>query len=135
MIKYHCRGLKSDNEWRDLMMLKKLFPVLLLTAMLILFSNTADASRYRTERDERDFRGASYNGIVVNCEEWISLRSAPSADANVIAKLPLGTVVIVYDGPSYGINGFYPVEYEGMKGYCLKDYLEYYSGGGGPVRN
>jgi len=111
-------------------MLKRLCLVMLLATMVIFLPGTADAR----ERNEGDFFGASYKAVVANCDEWISLRYAPSSDSERLAEIPLGTIVVVYDGPVWGIDGFYPVEYAGMKGYCLKDYLEYHSGGGAPVR-
>ena len=110
------------------MMQKKICLAMLLASMMIFLPRTVDAQ----ERDERDFVGAAYNAIVVNCNEWISLRYAPSADSVRMAEIPLGTVVVVYDGPVWGIDGFYPVEYAGMRGYCLKEYLAYHSGGGAP---
>lgn len=80
------------------------------------------------------FRGASYKAKIVNCEQWVSLRREPSTDSERLTEIPLGTIVTVYDGPVWGINGFYPVEYNGYCGYVLKEYLEYYSGGGAPRR-
>ena len=114
------------------MMFKRIISILLLTVMIISLSNIADAfgNRESSEREETDFRGARFYAIVVNCEEWISLRYAPSDESPRLIEIPLGTVVAVYDGPTWGINGFFPVEYAGMKGYCLKTYLEYHSGGG-----
>lgn len=111
-------------------MFKKIFSFILLSTFIIFLSNQVSAE----SRDESHFIGASYEAKVANCSEWISLRYAPSADSERIAKIPLGTVVTVYDGPVWGIDGFYPVEYNGLKGYCFKDYLEYYRGGGAPIR-
>lgn len=108
--------------------MKKIVSVLLF--VIVIFAQQA----YAAERDSRDFRGASYKARVVNCTEWISLRAAPSVNAETLAQIPLGTIVTVYDGPVWGIDGFYPVEYNGLCGYCLKDYLEYHSGGGAPRR-
>ena len=109
--------------------MKKFFSVMLLAfAIIFIGNNFANAA----ERDESDFIGAAYEAKVVNCNEWISLRYSPSANSDRIATIPLGAIVTVYDGPAIGIDGFYPVEYRGMKGYCLKEYLKYYSGGGAP---
>ena len=110
------------------MQMKKFFSVMLLAVTIIFASNQADAAA----RDERDFIGAAYQAKVVNCTEWISLRYSPSTSAERITTIPLGAIVTVYDGDVAGINGFYPVEYRGMKGYCLKEYLQYHSGGGAP---
>ena len=108
--------------------MQKIFSAILLATILIFSTNFADAA----SRNERDFIGAAYEAKVVNCNEWISLRYSPSANSDRIATIPLGAIVTVYDGPAIGIDGFYPVEYRGMKGYCLKEYLKYYSGGGAP---
>lgn len=108
--------------------MKKIISVLLFA--ILLFAQQA----YAAERDSRDFRGATYEAKVVNCNEWISLRYAPSVYSEVLTRIPLGTIVTVYDGFVWGIDGFYPVEYSGFRGYCLKDYLEYHSGGGAPIR-
>ena len=106
------------------------FSIIMLGLALITISNSSIAA----ERSERDFIGASYEGIVVNCNEWITLRYAPSADSPSLTKIPLGTIVTVLDGDAAGIDGFYPVIYNGLKGYCMKEYLKYYSGGGAPVK-
>lgn len=58
---------------------------------------------------------------VVNCKEWITLRSAPLTSAGSLAHIPLGTYV-KYIGPAE--NGFYCIEYRGMRGYGLQAYLE-----------
>ena len=107
----------------------KKFVCLLLLTIFILAQHA-----YAAERDARNFRGATYEAKVVNCNEWISLRYAPSVYSEVLTRIPLGTIVTVYDGSVWGIDGFYPVEYNGFRGYCLKDYLEYHSGGGAPIR-
>lgn len=108
--------------------MKKIISVLLFA--ILLFAQQA----YAAERDEKNFRGATYEAKVVNCNEWISLRYSPSVYSKVLMRIPLGTIVTVYDGSAWGIDGFYPVEYNGFRGYCLKDYLEYHSGGGAPIR-
>ena len=59
---------------------------------------------------------------VVNCEEWITLRSSPSTSAGFLARIPLGAYV-TYLGDAG--NEFYEVEYDGKHGYALKAYLEY----------
>ena len=109
--------------------MKKILSLAILVAavMIVLPANAA-------ERDERDFIGAAYKARVVNCQSWVSLRYSPSTSSQRIIEIPLGTIVTVYDGPVWGIDGFYPVEYNGYRGYVLKDYLEYHSGGGAPRR-
>ena len=97
----------------------------LLSISILSFSHANAA-----ERNEKDFVGAAYNGIVVNCNEWITLRYAPSADSPSLAKIPLGTIVVVYDVPLDLLQGFVPVSYNGINGYCIESYIKYYSGGG-----
>ncbi len=57
---------------------------------------------------------------VVNCQEWISLRSSPSTSASRITEIPLGATVQFID---YASNGFYQVSYNGYTGYALAQYL------------
>lgn len=58
--------------------------------------------------------------VVVNCKEWITLRSTPSVEADSLAHIPLGTTV-KYIEPAE--NGFYCIEYNGQRGYGLQSYL------------
>ncbi len=58
---------------------------------------------------------------VVNCESWVSLRSAPSTDAVALENVPLGQHVrFVKDAE----NGFTYVAYQETLGYILNEYLE-----------
>ena len=57
---------------------------------------------------------------VANCNEWISLRSAPFADSAVITRIPLGEYVRFVKSSS---NGYYYVYYNGYLGYALAEYL------------
>ena len=109
--------------------MKKVFAIVALVFALSIAVQVQAA-----DRDERDFRGAAYQARVVNCQQWVSLRYAPSTSSQRLAEIPLGAIVSVYDGPVWGIDGFYPVEYNGRRGYVLKDYLEYAGGGGAPRR-
>ena len=58
---------------------------------------------------------------VVNCKEWITLRSEPSISARSLAHIPLGAYVTFLGTAS---NGFYHIEYNGYRGYGLQSYLE-----------
>lgn len=64
--------------------------------------------------------GALGDMRVVNCNEWVSLRSAPSTAAARLAAVPLGALVrecrVAGSGFVYG-------EYDGLWGYILLDYL------------
>lgn len=63
-----------------------------------------------------DYMGDAY---VVNCDEWVSLRSLPSTSASRILKVPLGAVVDAY----YYNSTFSYCYYNGCWGYILNDYL------------
>ncbi len=58
--------------------------------------------------------------FVVNCRESITLRAAPSVSARELAQIPLGQAVgFIETAP----NGFYKVNYDGLIGFALADYL------------
>jgi hypothetical protein len=57
---------------------------------------------------------------VVNCNEWITLRSTPSTSASSVAKIPLGKAVGYIENAG---NGFYKINYDGAVGYALSQYL------------
>lgn len=57
---------------------------------------------------------------VVNCQQSITLRTAPTTKASEICQMPLGSVV-EYLGPAE--NGFLAVAYNGRVGYALANYL------------
>ncbi len=72
--------------------------------------------------------GDYYWARVVNCNEWISLREYPSTEAPRITKIPLGSLVKIYQGQlgersSSPTNGFYWTQYNGMSGWCLREYI------------
>ena len=78
---------------------------LLLTALICTFTATAFA--YTTL-------------FVVNCRESITLRESPSVYAAEIAQIPLGQAVgYIADAG----NGFYKINYDGLIGYALSQYL------------
>ncbi|MBR3008271.1 MAG: SH3 domain-containing protein [Stomatobaculum sp.] len=58
---------------------------------------------------------------VVNCDEWISLRTAPSTGAERITTIPLGASVTWLDSAP---GGFCLVEYQGSIGFALGQYLQ-----------
>lgn len=58
---------------------------------------------------------------VVNADEFITLRSSPSTKASEITKIPAGAYV-TYLGVANG--DFYYIEYNGLRGYGLKSYLD-----------
>ena len=62
---------------------------------------------------------AGYERTIVNCDEWVSLRSYPSTSAPRITTIPLGAWV-----ESIGWeNGFNQVIYDGQVGWVLTQYI------------
>ena len=58
---------------------------------------------------------------IVNCQDWVSLRSAPDSGSERLAQVPLGAYVTgEYD---YG-SDFSLCSYEGVSGYIMNKYLE-----------
>lgn len=87
--------------------MKKIFALTVLTICLL--ASTALASNAIV---------ATY--FVVNCKESITLRETPSVYARELAQIPLGQAIgFIEDAP----NGFCKVNYDGIVGYALADYL------------
>lgn len=59
--------------------------------------------------------------MVVNCEEWVSLRQSPSTSAERLMKVPLYEIV---EDCERAENGFTRCAYQGVIGYILDEYLE-----------
>lgn len=59
--------------------------------------------------------------MVVNCEEWVSLREKPKQNAKRVLKVSLGAVV--YNCEAHSKEWVY-AEYDGHAGYILSKYLE-----------
>ena len=59
--------------------------------------------------------------MVVNCDEWVSLRETPSTSATRLRKVPLGSIV---EDCEWMDNGFVRCTYQGATGYILEKYLE-----------
>ena len=90
-------------------MLKKIFATFLLAVTLLIVGGQNQAE--------------AYWGVVVNCREWISLRSYRSTEAPRLAQIPLGEWVWIY--PNSYSDGFLAAEYGGMRGYVLSAYIKY----------
>lgn len=58
--------------------------------------------------------------VVINCNEFITLRTSPSTSASEITKIPLGRPVGFI---SEADNGFYKIMYDNKIGYALAYYL------------
>ena len=71
--------------------------------------------------DEFGYEEGDYIGTmrVVNCREWVTLRSRPSTSASAVVHVPLGAKV---EGYWYN-SRFVECYYHGMHGYILADYL------------
>ena len=69
--------------------------------------------------------------FVVNCRESITLREAPSVYADEITQIPLGQAVGFIKNAG---NGFYKINYDGLVGYALAQYLSPNKNGGSSVR-
>ena len=69
--------------------------------------------------------------FVVNCRESITLRNAPSVYADEITQIPLGQAVGFIENAG---NGFYKINYDGLVGYALAQYLSPNKNGGSSVR-
>ena len=59
--------------------------------------------------------------IVVNCRQSITLRVTPSVYADELAQIPLGQAVGFIEDIG---NGFYKINYDGLVGFALAEYLE-----------
>ena len=70
---------------------------------------------------------------IDNCREWVSLRTMPIKDADVLRRIPLGAKLdaVYYADGGYDPNAFAYVRYKGQYGWVLWNYLEpvYYPGG------
>ena len=76
-----------------------------------------DTTRYEVEHS---FDPSLISTWYADCEEFISLRTAPDASATAIAQIPAGESFT-----RYGKNGdFFLVEYQGMRGYVLSSYTK-----------
>ena len=94
----------------ELAMLKKIFLTLMMTVSLCILGGL-------------NHQAEAYWGMVVNCNEWITLRSYPSTEAASLDRIPLGEWVWIHRG--YHNNGFYSAEYNGQHGYVLAAYIKY----------
>ncbi len=80
------------------------------------------ASKQDAIRDQQPPAGNNTRTArVVNANEYITLRSTPSTSASEVTKIPAGAYV-TYLGRESG--DFYYIEYNGMRGYGLKSYLQ-----------
>ena len=57
-----------------------------------------------------------------DCKEYISLRAAPDYDAEVLARVPRGTVFYILGW----FGDFARIEYQSQQGYVAKEYIQFY---------
>ena len=67
-------------------------------------------------------RAEGPNMCVVNCKDYVSLRSKADKSSTRLAKVPLGASVLAY--PDEEQNGFILCVYQDEYGYILAEYLE-----------
>ena len=65
-------------------------------------------------------------GVVVNCNEWVSLRARPDGDSERLAKVPKGATVMLQSNVPYRGGDHYYVDavYDGRRGYICVEYLD-----------
>lgn len=80
-------------------------------------------SEYLSRVPDKVTEGDGYVGemTVVNCNEWVSLREAPSTSASRITTVPLGATV---SNCTWYSNNFICCDYNGYTGYILSSYLQ-----------
>ncbi len=87
------------------------------------YSSTSNNYCYHNYDD-----GTPFYMMVVNCNEWVSLRSEPSVNATRLAKVPLGAWVYTHGSFAHNTMGdnntFVRVLYNGQWGWVLDNYLE-----------
>ena len=102
---------------------------ILLALILCLSCICVHAERKTVVRDQY-YLGAMR---VVKCKDYVSLRATPDKNGTVVAKVPLGSIVLYcsnnvkkYAPSAYKKQRdlFIRCEYEGQEGYILKKYLE-----------
>ncbi len=70
-----------------------------------------------------DYPPLPYEMVVVNCNEWVSLRAKPTSNSQQLARVPLGSMVT---NCSQANESYASVIYQGMQGYISLNYLAEY---------
>ena len=91
----------------------------IVLACILLFSACGSTCVYASNK----ISGYEYGQTlyVVNCKEWISLRTKPSTSSEAILRIPLFAGVTYFADAD---NGFLNVSYHGKSGYALAKYLD-----------
>ena len=94
--------------------MKKLLSVLLSLCLAVaLFGGCMTSCA-----EEEEYVG---NMVVVNCNEWVSMRKLPSASSSRLVKVSLGSVV---SNCRYDSDNWVYCEFDGYAGYIMAQYLE-----------
>ena len=108
--------------------MKKIISILI--ALIICLSCSFTAAERKSVVKDGYYIGAMR---VVNCREYVSLRETPDKTGTVLAKVPLGAIVLYcnrnvskYAPGEYKKQAelFIRCEYEGQEGYILKKHLQ-----------
>ena len=80
-------------------------------------------TRYLTSKVQHYSDGEFF---IAHCKEWVSLRTMPIKDADVITRIPLGHELsdVYYADGGYEKDAFAYVRYRGQYGWVLWDYLQ-----------
>ena len=107
--------------------MKKFFAAALIGPGIFSVNFSADAETFNNEiKFQKLYTKPVVNvqggqAVVVNCEEWITLRGEPSIYGEDLAHIPPGAYVVRYqDVPG---TDFCIVRYEEILGYVLKQYI------------
>ena len=90
----------------------------LIMIILCITCTTASAERKKVVKDQY-YIGAMR---VVNCRDYVSLRTEPSSQSERILKVPLGALVLAYTELGEK-DGFYLCLTQGEYGYIMTQYL------------
>ena len=96
------------------------------TGQWILFVDPDEAAAAQTPAPVREGLTFPVDAEVVNCRQCVSLRSAPSTQAALLAEVPLGELVQVYSNTAYpgSERWFVDAAYNGLRGYICIEYLD-----------
>lgn len=81
---------------------------------------SASSNKYPDQRTSGWKLGYIGDCYVVNCDEWVSLREHADTSSSRLTKVPLGARVSNVYNTSFG---FFYCEYNGYRGFILKEYL------------
>lgn len=77
-------------------------------------------SQYRQRLQIQRMKTKKILGVIESCG-YLRVRKEPNKEADVIATIPVGTMVELVNDEV--IDGFYAVHIEAGDGYCMADYI------------